>query len=220
LSGKEPINNPAELPPEYDRWNWGAFLLNWIWGIGNSTYIALLVFVPVVNFVVFIMLGLRGNRWAWKNRYWPSLEHFRRTQRNWAKAGFITWAVILIMLIAMAPLIMVLLKQSEAHAMAMRELRGNALVVQTLGEPVEAGFWMTGSVDVKNGSGAATLNIPVSGPKGSGTAYVTATKRFGTWSLDTLVLKIDGGQQIILIDRENKAGSRAETERPLEKMAA
>jgi hypothetical protein len=22
---------PATFPPELDRWNWGAFLLNWIW---------------------------------------------------------------------------------------------------------------------------------------------------------------------------------------------
>lgn len=32
----------AVVPPELDRWNWGAFLLNWIWGIGNNTFIALL----------------------------------------------------------------------------------------------------------------------------------------------------------------------------------
>jgi hypothetical protein len=32
----------AHVPAEIDRWNWGAFLLNWIWGIGNDTYIALL----------------------------------------------------------------------------------------------------------------------------------------------------------------------------------
>jgi len=30
-------HSPAEVPDEIDRWNWGAFLLNWIWGIGNNT---------------------------------------------------------------------------------------------------------------------------------------------------------------------------------------
>ncbi|WP_281405489.1 hypothetical protein [Mesorhizobium sp. B2-6-4] len=33
----QPLNQPAEIPAELDRWNWGAFFLNWIWGIGNST---------------------------------------------------------------------------------------------------------------------------------------------------------------------------------------
>src|ERR1019366_10250458 len=44
----------AVVPPELDRWNWGAFLLNWIWGIGNNTFIALLMFVPVVNIVALV----------------------------------------------------------------------------------------------------------------------------------------------------------------------
>jgi hypothetical protein len=36
----------AFVPPEIRRWNWGAFLLNWIWGIGNHTYIELLTMIP------------------------------------------------------------------------------------------------------------------------------------------------------------------------------
>src|SRR3990170_1543286 len=47
----------AVVPPEVDRWNWGAFLLNWIWGIGNNTFIALLMFVPFANFVMPFVLG-------------------------------------------------------------------------------------------------------------------------------------------------------------------
>lgn len=52
----------AEIPPELDRWNWGAFLLNWIWGIGNNTFIALLTFVPVVGVVMIFVLGAKGSR--------------------------------------------------------------------------------------------------------------------------------------------------------------
>ena len=64
----QPLNQPAEIPPELDRWNWGAFFLNWIWGIGNSTYIALLMFVPLVNIVMIFVLGAKGSRWAWLRR--------------------------------------------------------------------------------------------------------------------------------------------------------
>ncbi|HLH89365.1 MAG TPA: hypothetical protein VKX28_13005 [Xanthobacteraceae bacterium] len=39
----------AVVPPEIRRWNWGAFPLHWIWGIGNDTYIALLTLIPLVN---------------------------------------------------------------------------------------------------------------------------------------------------------------------------
>jgi hypothetical protein len=33
----------AIVPPEIRGWNWGAFFLNWIWGVVNETYIALLM---------------------------------------------------------------------------------------------------------------------------------------------------------------------------------
>jgi hypothetical protein len=35
-----------DVPADIDRWNWGAFLLNWTWGVGNNTFIALLTLVP------------------------------------------------------------------------------------------------------------------------------------------------------------------------------
>ena len=57
----------AVVPPELDRWNWGAFFLTWIWGIGNNTFIALLMFVPVVNMVMPFVLGVKGSAWAWRN---------------------------------------------------------------------------------------------------------------------------------------------------------
>ena len=58
----------AVIPDEVRGWNWGAFLLNWIWGLGNSTFIALLMFVPVINLVMPFVLGVKGSSWAWQNR--------------------------------------------------------------------------------------------------------------------------------------------------------
>ena len=87
------LNEPAEIPAELDRWNWGAFFLNWIWGIGNSTFIALLALIPFVNIIMIIVLGARGSRWAWRNRAWRDAEQFRKTQRNWAIAGLVVWVV-------------------------------------------------------------------------------------------------------------------------------
>src|SRR5688572_15696630 len=89
-------NTPAEIPRELDRWSWGAFLLNWIWGLGNSTYIALLMFVPFVNLVMIFVLGARGNAWAWKNGTWRDVEHFKRVQRAWALWGLVSWVVVIV----------------------------------------------------------------------------------------------------------------------------
>ena len=63
----------AVVPSEVNRWNWGAFLLTWIWGIGNNTFIAFLMFVPFVNIVMWFILGAKGSAWAWQNKRWDSV---------------------------------------------------------------------------------------------------------------------------------------------------
>ena len=81
MSNPQVLTEPKPIPPEIDRWNWGAFLLNWIWGVGNNTFIALLTLVPIVGFVMLFVLGAKGSRWAWRNGRWDSVEHFKRVQR-------------------------------------------------------------------------------------------------------------------------------------------
>ena len=82
-------SNAADMavPAAARRWNWGAFLMSWIWGLGNRTYIALLCLVPVVNIVMAFVLGAKGGAWAWKNRRWESTEHFTRVQGLWTSFG-------------------------------------------------------------------------------------------------------------------------------------
>jgi len=77
----------AVIPREIGGWNWGAFLLNWIWAIGNSVWIGLLAIIPYAGFIMAIVLGVKGSEWAWRNKRWDSVEHFKRTQRTWAKWG-------------------------------------------------------------------------------------------------------------------------------------
>jgi hypothetical protein len=61
------------IPLEILGWSWGAFTMNWVWGLFNRTNIALLMFVPFVNLVMCVMLGRRGNEWAWRNKKWDSV---------------------------------------------------------------------------------------------------------------------------------------------------
>src|SRR5690348_2738425 len=64
------LGERAIVPPEIRGWNWGAFLLNWIWGAANGVYIAFLMFVPLVNVVMIFVLGAKGNEWAWRKERW------------------------------------------------------------------------------------------------------------------------------------------------------
>lgn len=87
------------IPDEIKGWNWGAFFLHFIWGIGNRTYIGLLGLVPFVNIIIMPVLGLKGNEWAWRNREWESVEEFRRVQKKWNLAGLIATTIYLLLFV-------------------------------------------------------------------------------------------------------------------------
>lgn len=87
-----------------NRFNWGCFLLTWIWGIGNKTYILLVAllfillgFIPIIGPLaalgLTIWFSIKGNEWAWQNKKWESVEHFHKIQKRWAIAGVIVLLV-------------------------------------------------------------------------------------------------------------------------------
>ncbi len=88
------------VPEEIKGWNWGAFFLNWIWSIGNQTYIGLLSLIPYAGVIMAIILGVKGNDWAWQNRKWESIEQFKEVQKKWTMWGFIILAIYIILLVA------------------------------------------------------------------------------------------------------------------------
>jgi hypothetical protein len=90
----------GEIEPELRKWNWGAFLLTFIWGIRHGVMRSFLVLVPFYGFYEWFMLGIHGNRWAWEKGRWESVEQFHRSQRTWAKAGVIVTAIVFLLFAA------------------------------------------------------------------------------------------------------------------------
>ena len=83
------LGKAATIPYEIKGWNWGAFFLSWMWGIGNRVWIALIVFIPIplLALIMAFVLGAKGNKWAWQHKTWASVEHFHRTQATWRNWG-------------------------------------------------------------------------------------------------------------------------------------
>ena len=208
----KPEQPPAPVPPEVDRWNWGAFLLNWIWGIGNNTFIALLALVPFVNLVMVFVLGAKGSAWAWRNKSWESVAHFKRVQRNWAIAGVVVWLAVIGLFAALYFSIAAAFKSSDVYQQALAKLNANAEATRLLGVPIETGFPM-GSIRVSGPSGEAQLSIPVHGNRGKGTLYLEATKEMGKWRFDHIQLEIEGREERIDLDPSTSSKDRRGTGR-------
>ena len=181
----------AMLPPELRGWNWGAFFLSWVWGLGNKTFIAFLVFIPPATFVMPFVLGAKGNQWAWANNSWQGSEHFRRVQRLWAWAGVVAvTAVPMLFLVAFLGIGWVL-KNSDVYATSLDLVRRHPLVQAELGVPIEAGWMISGNIEITNQGGSAEMEYSVSGPSLAGTVYVEGARGRGLWTIEALIVEID-----------------------------
>ncbi len=192
------------VPSEIDRSSWGAFLLNWIWGVGNNTFIALLTFIPFFGLVKPFVLGAKGSSWAWRNGRWDSIEHFQARgtpmgdlgRRDLAWRDRPVWR----------NLWRRFLRSREFRSLpaAVSRLQANTEAVSVLGAPISTGI-PSGEISTKaGGSGQAKLNYSVTGTKAKGALHVEALKKDGVWSLKVLKLKIDGRDDVIDLLKESK----------------
>jgi hypothetical protein len=206
MSDKPPRVDQQTIPAEIRRWNWGAFFLNWIWGIGNQTYIALLALIPGFGFIWMLVLGAKGNVWAWRNGRWDSVEHFKRVQRRWAIWGAVIWLAVPALFGAGIGGIFFGLKHSAAYEMAAAKLQANAIAVNVLGSPISTGTPF-GEISVDGSSGKAELSFSATGPKAAGVVFVEAVKKEGVWSITRLTLKLNDSDKVI----DLVGGSRSDT---------
>jgi hypothetical protein len=202
------VNNPAEIPRELDRWNWGAFFLNWIWGLGNSTYIALLMFVPFVNLIMIFVLGARGSAWAWKNKQWQSVEHFKRAQKSWAIWGLISWIAVIVITVGFTfwiiSTVSAIMKASPPYQAALEEIRANPEVQEVIGDNITDGFMPSGSINFGGGGRSrAEVSFSITGSKGKGTVDLNAVGLGGEWDTRLLVVRPDGGEPIVIVNKDN-----------------
>ncbi|WP_296741821.1 cytochrome c oxidase assembly factor Coa1 family protein [Mesorhizobium sp.] len=206
----QPINQPA-IPPELDRWNWGAFFFNWIWGLANNTFIALLMFVPLVNLVMPFVLGAKGSSWAWRNGSWRDAEHFRRVQRNWAVAGFAFLALWLAVGALLAVVVPSQVKSSDAYRLTMETVRADDRVKAAFGDNIDGGYWALSNVRVfGGGSDDALLGISIHGSRRWGWAFSHAVRSAGKWDL-RLVVVVGGEASIVLVDEDHVTSRAAST---------
>src|ERR1700759_5701189 len=117
---------PTDIPEDIDRWNWGAFLLNWVWALGNNTFIGLLTLVPFLGLVMPIVLGVKGSAWAWRNGRWVSIAHFKRVQRLWAIWGVVIWLAGIALFGGIFGTVFYVLKSSDAYRLGVSRLQDNA----------------------------------------------------------------------------------------------
>lgn len=87
-----------ETPVEVKGWNWGAFMYNIVWGIGNKSYLPLLCLIPLFNIVWIFVCGAKGNEWAWQNNDYKDVDTFLAVQKTWNRAGLFSFIITMAIL--------------------------------------------------------------------------------------------------------------------------
>ena len=91
------------------------------------------------------------------------------------------------------------LRSSEPYALALERARQEPRVIEALGEPIEVGWMMQGSINFDGDSGHADFSIPLTGPRGSARVHVVAERAAGEWVYERLEVEIDAtGERIDL----------------------
>ena len=89
------------------------------------------------------------------------------------------------------------LRSSDVYQYALEKASSNDAVVEALGEPVDPGWYLTGSIQVQGASGQADISIPIAGPRGKGTIFASARKTAGRWDYQVLEVEIKGREERI-----------------------
>lgn len=87
-------NKGHELPKELSGFNWGAFILTFIWGYFHKAWVTMLaiplILIPLpmgTNWIILTVLqiycGIKGNEWAYQVDFWMTPAQFRMKQIKW-----------------------------------------------------------------------------------------------------------------------------------------
>ena len=131
--------------------------------------------------------------------------------RNWKWLLLVSFLVMVCFGLGIFALIMSWMRSSDVALEALARAQANPAVVQRLGARIEEGWLTSGSINVgTGGTGDANLAVPISGPKGNGTVYVTARRIAGVWNYTQMIAGIEStGEKIDLLSAPAQSQSTA-----------
>jgi len=133
--------------------------------------------------------------------------------RNWkwfVPAGCFGTLILFVGLVGSVALIVFsAMKSTDVYKEALVRAKANSAVIEALGSRITEGFLVFGNTNVNGASEETNLSIPISGPKGKGTIYVSANKSLGRWNYSGLIVEIKKTRQRVdLLRNATSANSR------------
>lgn len=90
------------------------------------------------------------------------------------------------------------ISSSEPYQDAVKAAQENPEVQALIGPNIEAGWMMTGKINMNNDDGTADLTIGVKGAKGTGDVHIQGTRTNGKWTYQVIEFSDGRGTKIDL----------------------
>jgi hypothetical protein len=122
--------------------------------------------------------------------------------RLWLLAGIVVVIIGFVVAFVGSIFLMVdsMMRASDPYEMAVAFAKADQRIIQQIGIPIEEGWFLTGSINFNDSSGEAEMAIPLSGPSGSATIYLFATRSAGQWTFSTLDCRFkDSGERFSIV---------------------
>ena len=132
--------------------------------------------------------------------------------RNWKRAVPLGCLTVLLLLAGLVAAIMGFIRSAGPLEEAMALARSNCAVEAALGLPVDAGWLVSGSVNVSGPIGDAAMSYPVEGSRASGRLHAVAYKETGRWEFRALQLEVEPNAERIdvLAPRDERCEPQAQ----------
>jgi hypothetical protein len=106
-------------------------------------------------------------------------------------------------------------RSSDPYQQAVRRAQSDPRVAAVLGQPIEIGWFISGSINTENDQGTANLTIPISGPRGKGKIYIEGVKKRGRWTYSEMIVTPEKGEEINLLEGDASPPESPDTASPV-----
>jgi Fungal protein of unknown function (DUF1783). len=127
----------------------------------------------------------------------PTPNWWKRNWKWFVPLGCFSVALLFLTFVGSILVIVFSAISTDVYREALARAKADPAVIEALGSPIKEGFLVSGNTNVNGASGESNLAIPISGPKGKGTIYVSANKSLGQWNYSGLVVEVGQTHQRI-----------------------
>lgn len=175
-----------KIPANIKCFNLGAMLLNVLWGIRHGIWVSFFTLIPIFGWIIMpIILGFKGNEWAWKKNNYNSTIEFLKSQRRWTIAGIITLFLVVIVIIQ------VFLHLNKEIVKITKLLNTNEQIVAYLGKNIKRSNFLPFNISTFSDLGKTKIiaKLHFTGEKNSGIVELEITKTQDSNYLEKLLIR-------------------------------